>query len=637
MSFAFLEYEEQFGRLWHRLVGDRASHPRFPDAAVALEGERLRLAVLFRGLGGDPALEVAAGNARASGHRLRLLQRVGMEEERLARAERTGELVLLPPVLDVLPTAELNRDLYVWLTAFLAAAEPTPREDDPLRRDVSALRAFASTTARVLAAFPGLRARHARLAAALLELRPRRRLSGIEAEIEAAVRRLHGEAGEPGPILDPAVPLGRLTAPRGYRPFLPSPLWGEVRGEAPAAVAGERADTEAGDATAEDEQRLKRRARRQNPEDEAKKDPLTLINKGEYLLLAAEMVNVNRPDDEEDPDAARQAAQDMDELTLGRPDRRSSSRVRMELDLAATTEAAEAPVTATLRYPEWDHRRRAYLPAHCAVFADPAREEGEDWRPDAQARRHIRVVRRQFEALRPKREILRGQVDGNEFDMDALVRSRVDLLTSGMGSDRIWLAARNQARDLATLLLVDSSLSTDAWVDGRRVLDVEKEALTALAYGLEACGDPFAILTFSSRTRREVRVESIKGFDERIGETVRKRIAALRPGQYTRMGAAIRHAASELVKRPERHRLLLLLSDGKPNDLDHYEGRYGVEDTRKAVLEARGKGLSVFAVTVDRRAESYVPFIFGRGGYAMVGHLGRLPEALAGIYRQLVS
>ncbi|MEK0085115.1 nitric oxide reductase activation protein NorD [Benzoatithermus flavus] len=637
MGLAFLEFEEQFGRLWHRLVGDRTSHPRFPDAAVALEGERARLAVLFRGLGGDPALEVAAGSARTSGHRLSLRQRLGMDEERLARAERTSELVLLPPVLDCLPTAELNRDLYVWLTAFLAAAEPLPREDDPLRRDVAALRAVAATTARVLEAFPGLAGRHARLAAALLELRPARRLTGIEAEIEVAVRRLHGETGAPTPILDSEVPLGRLVAPRSYRPFLPSPLWGEVRGEAGAARAEERADTEAGDATAEDEERLKRRAKRQNPEDQERKDPLTLINKGEVLALPTEMTGVNRPDDEEDPDAAREAAQDMDELTLGRPDRRSSSRVRMELDITGTTAAAEAPVTAALRYPEWNHRRRAYLPAHCAVFAGPAGEEGEDWRPDAQARRHIRLVRRQFEALRPRREILRAQVDGNEFDMDALVRSRVDLLTSGVGSDRIWLDARNRARDLATLLLVDGSLSTDAWVDGRRVLDVEKEALTALAFGLEACGDPFAILTFSSRTRREVRVESIKGFDERLGEPVRKRIAALRPGHYTRMGAALRHAASELAKRPERHRLLLLLSDGKPNDLDHYEGRYGVEDTRKAVLEARGQGLSVFAVTVDRRAESYVPFIFGRGGYAMVGHLGRLPEALAGIYRQLVS
>ena len=173
--------------------------------------------------------------------------------------------------------------------------------------------------------------------------------------------------------------------------------------------------------------------------------------------------------------------------------------------------------------------------------------------------------------------------------MDALVRSRVDLATSGTGSDRIWLDACSQARDLATLLLVDVSLSTDAWIDGRRVLDVEKEALTA-GLRARACGDAFAIHTFSSRTRREVKVEAVKSFEERIGEPVRKRIAALRPGQYTRIGAALRHATSLLSQRPERHRLLLLLSDGKPNDLDHYEGRHGIEDTRKAVLEARGKG-----------------------------------------------
>jgi nitric oxide reductase NorD protein len=635
MGFAFLEYEEQFGRFWHRLVGHQTSYPRFLEAAVSLEDERRRLAVLFRGLGGDPALELAAGSARTSTHRLRLRQKLGMSEERLARAERTGELVLLPPVLDGLPTPELNRDLYVWLTAFLAAAEPAPRPADPLRRDVAALRAAATATGRVLSAFPGLRLRHARLGAALLALRPARRLPRVEVEIEAAVRRLHGSDEDAPAILDPSVPLSSSTAPRGYRPFLPCPLWGEVRSAA-AGRGEERAESEGGDATAEDEERLKRRAKRQNPEDGERRDPLTLINKGEYLLLATEMIDVNRPDDDEDPDAARRAAQDMDELTVGRPDRRSSSRVRMELDIEPG-EAAAAPVTAALRYPEWDHRRSTYLPAHCAVLAGPAAEAGEDWQPDAVARRHIRLVRRQFEALRPRREILRAQVDGGELDMDALVRARVDLATSGFGSDRIWLDARSRARDLATLLLVDVSLSTDAWIEGRRVLDVEKEALTALAFGLDACGDAFAIHTFSSRTRREVRVDTVKSFEERIAEPVRKRIAALRPGQYTRIGAGLRHATSLLNQRPERHRLLLLLSDGKPNDLDHYEGRHGIEDTRKAVLEARGKGLSVFAVTVDRRAESYVPFIFGRGGYAMVGHLGRLPEALAGIYRQLVS
>ena len=111
----------------------------------------------------------------------------------------------------------------------------------------------------------------------------------------------------------------------------------------------------------------------------------------------------------------------------------------------------------------------------------------------------------------------------------------------------------------------------------------------------------------------------------------------LQPGAYTRIGAAIRHVTRLLDTRPECHRLLLLLSDGKPNDVDHYEGRYAVEDSRQAVQEARRRRLAVFAVTVDRRAESYIPRIFGRRGYATVSHLGRLPEALPAIYRQLVS
>lgn len=635
MSLAFLEYEEQFGRFWHRLVGDQASYPAHPEAAVRLEDERGRLAVLFRGMGGDHALELAAGNARTSGHRLTWRQRVGMADERLGRAERTAELVLLPPVLDCLPTPELNRDLYVWLTAFLAASEAPEPATDPLQRDIAALRAAAATTARVLDAFPGLRTRFARLAGALLILRPARRLPAAERAVEAAVQALHGAEPPSSELLDPAVPLARFSAPRGYRPFLPVPLWGEVRG-GETATSAERSGGEAGDSEAEDERRLKRRAKRQRPDETQRNDPLTLINKGEYLLLPAEMVNVNRPDDDEDPDQARRAAEDMDELTLGKPDRRSASRVRMDLDVDAA-ESETVPVAAPVTYPEWSYRRRAYLPAHCAVHTGPAPETGEDWQPDEAARRQIRLVRRQFEALRPRREILRGQVDGNELDMDALVRSQVDLHTSGAGSDRVWLDARNRARDLATLLLVDSSLSTDSWVEGRRVLDVEKQALTALAYGLEACGDPFAILTFSSRTRREVRVSTVKDFDERLGERVRRRISALKPGHYTRIGTALRHATSVLAERPERHRLLLVLSDGKPNDLDHYDGRHGVEDTRKAVLEARSKGLFVYGVTVDRRAETYVPYILGRGGYAMVSHLGRLPEALAGIYRQLVS
>jgi nitric oxide reductase NorD protein len=103
------------------------------------------------------------------------------------------------------------------------------------------------------------------------------------------------------------------------------------------------------------------------------------------------------------------------------------------------------------------------------------------------------------------------------------------------------------------------------------------------------------------------------------------------------MGAALRHTCHLLSKRPERHRLLLLLSDGKPNDLDYYEGRYGIEDTRQAILEARKAGLAVFGITIDRKAQDYFPYLFGRGGYAIVGRPDRLSHILPIICQQLVG
>src|SRR5690606_10995829 len=134
-----------------------------------------------------------------------------------------------------------------------------------------------------------------------------------------------------------------------------------------------------------------------------------------------------------------------------------------------------------------------------------------------------------------------------------------------------------------------------------------------------ACGDSHALYAFTSRKRHDVSVLTLKDFDEPLDGRARRRIGALKPGYYTRMGAALRHVTARLAPRPNRHRLLLLLTDGKPNDADHYEGRYGVEDTRRAIHEARRAGLAVFGITVDTRARDYFPYLFGRGAYAIVG------------------
>jgi nitric oxide reductase NorD protein len=345
-------------------------------------------------------------------------------------------------------------------------------------------------------------------------------------------------------------------------------------------------------------------------------------------------VNVDRPSDDSEDEDARKAADDLDELAIGRRSGKPATRLKFDLDLPPQALDATRLDSGRL-YPEWDCRAGVYLPDHCRVLTGQAPEIGESWTPDANILRHVRHVRRRFEALRPQHDVMHGQADGFDLDLDALVRARCDLRAGSGSLDRVHVAMRPQRHDLVATLLVDVSLSTDAWVDGQRVLDVEKEALLVLAHGLSACGDHHSILTFTSRRRSWVRIEAVKSFEEPMGAAVERRIGALKPGYYTRIGAAVRHAATQLAGQPQRKKLLLVLTDGKPNDVDHYEGRFAVEDTRKAVREARRLGVAVFGVTVDASAQSYFPALFGRGGYAIVGNIRRLPAALPSIYRQL--
>jgi nitric oxide reductase NorD protein len=466
--------------------------------------------------------------------------------------------------------------------------------------------------------------------------RPRRPLPRIEQEMEQIVLTLLGAdvppAGELWPAMMGTGPLPD-KAPPGYHAILPCPLWGDcwTREFAPA---GMQDDEVAGTNAATPPDERKRFAVRERDDGANRRDPFVL-NRFEKILAMAEMVNVDRPADDNEDEDAQKAADDLEEITLGRRSGKPATRLKFDLDLPP--EALDASrLNAELTYPEWDYRSRSYLQDHCRVFAGAASERGETWAPDESMRRHIRQVRRRFEVLRPRHELMRAQADGHDLDLDALVRARCDLRAGSGALDRVHVAMRPQGHDLAVTLLVDVSLSTDAWVDGHRVLDVEKEALLVLAHGLSACGDHHSILTFTSRRRAWVRLETVKAFGEPMSGAVERRIGALRPGYYTRIGAAVRHASAELARQPQRKKLLLVLTDGKPNDVDHYEGRFAVEDTRKSVQEARRLGIAVFGVTVDATAQSYFPTLFGRGGYAIVGNIRRLPAALPAIYRQVV-
>ena len=302
---------------------------------------------------------------------------------------------------------------------------------------------------------------------------------------------------------------------------------------------------------------------------------------------------------------------------------------------AAADEAEGGEDDAALRYDEWDHRRRHYRKDWCVLRerevrpGDPGFVEAalERYRPQ------IRQLKRSFEALRGEDKRLRGEPFGDDIDLDALVRARAELAAGGELGERLFVRRARRERDMVALFMVDMSGSTKGWVN-----DCERHALVLLCEALEVLGDRYAIYGFSGLTHRRCEVYRIKRFEEPYDEAVRERIAGIQALDYTRMGAAIRHLSGILAREPARTRLLLTLSDGKPDDFsDGYRGEYGIEDTRQALIEARRAGIHPFCITIDREASEYLPHMYGAVNYTVVADVARLPTRLAELYRRLTA
>jgi nitric oxide reductase NorD protein len=288
---------------------------------------------------------------------------------------------------------------------------------------------------------------------------------------------------------------------------------------------------------------------------------------------------------------------------------------------------------ANYRYDEWDYHRGAYRRAWCHVYetevnaGDPAYVREVSSRYAAL----IRQIRRRFEIVRGEDRMLGRQADGEEVDLDALVDAMADRRGGAEPSERVFSRRVRNERSLAALFMVDMSGSTKGWIN-----DAEREALIMLCEGIESLGDAYAIYGFSGWTRTRCDIYRIKGFADRYDETVRARIAGIEAKDYTRMGVAIRHLTSLLVAKPARHKLLVTLSDGRPDDFgDEYRGNYGIEDTRHALMEAREKGVRSYCVTIDRHGADYLKRMYGPASYTVLDDVHKLPLKLADIYRRL--
>ncbi|MCK9285218.1 MAG: nitric oxide reductase [Rhodocyclaceae bacterium] len=610
--------EEWVGGLWDKLI-TRAASNEHAAAAVTLGEMEKTLGIVFRGLGGDPGVRLQDATARRHGARRSLLARIAGSGLKTHLAALDQHALRLPPRIALFAEPALNRDLYLWLAAL--AAHDVPNGEAWIVRNQRA-------TAVALARFPGLEARYRRLLAACLELRPLPAcLSAAEAAQEVAVR---AALAEPGSVVE-LPPLRH-----GARPLQPVPLW---LYPAPDATPTRRAEHQESSENAPTQDAPGRHAA-ERTEMPGEKHGLLMVFRAESLLSWAEYVKVNRSlDDDPDPDAAR-AADNLDTLSVAQDNQRVASRIRFDLDLPAAAED-DLPLGPGLPLPEWDYRRNALRPDYCRLQPMTARNAEAVALPE-RLRPQARRLRSQFAALAPERRWLKGQPEGVEPDIEAWVRHYAEQRTGGgvgngaVNDSGLYLAQHQTERDLSCLMLADLSLSTDAWAcDEQKVIDTIRDSLMLFAEALSATGDRFALYGFSSLKRGHVRFHELKTFAGRYDDAARGRVQAIRPGYYTRLGAAIRHSTALLERQPNRQRLLLILSDGKPHDLDLYEGRYGIEDTRMSLIEARAKGIRPFCITIDREGGSYLPHMFGAHGYALVRRPEELSTRLPLLYAQL--
>ena len=286
-------------------------------------------------------------------------------------------------------------------------------------------------------------------------------------------------------------------------------------------------------------------------------------------------------------------------------------------------------------YDEWDCTRQAHRKQWCTLYEKPVSPDFDTQfvtNTLHKYRRNIRTISRSFEALRDEYSILRRQPDGDRLDLDALVEAMSDIRTGKEMSSRIYRKSIRQERNIAVVFMVDMSGSTKGWIN-----TAQREALILLSEALQTLDDRYAIYGFSSKTRKHCELYTIKTFDDQYDETIKARIAAIEPHDYTRMGATIRHLTQLLDRTRARRKLLITLSDGKPDDYDSYHGEYGIEDTRMALLEARAKSIHSFCITIDEKAREYLPHMFGASNYILIDDVEKLPYRLSDVYRGLTS
>lgn len=289
-----------------------------------------------------------------------------------------------------------------------------------------------------------------------------------------------------------------------------------------------------------------------------------------------------------------------------------------------------------LTYDEWDFEKRKYKEYFCKVYPKIQLKTDSNYYQNTILKNNSTLLnlRKILTNLNNKMQQQKRQTQGEEFDIDAITDLYVDVHSKKTPSDKIYLSNRKKEKDLSILLLLDISLSSDSYAAGNRVIDVEKQVSILFGEILNEFNIDFSIDSFYSKTRNFSTYLTVKDFDENWA-IAKNKVGAIEPSGYTRIGAALRHAGARLDTRKTKNKWIILISDGKPNDYDKYEGKYGINDVKQALRELNQRDINSYALAIEAQAKYYLPQMFGQNHYQILTTPTELLQSMVKLYEKI--
>lgn len=598
MLHYYLEFEESIGRVWDRYLGKKVNK-FYEEQRVYFADLSKQLTLFYRLLGGSQAKNLQITDKRYVSTQRTLLQKISFLGREFFLAWQDEKSLYLPPSFAYFKTKEENEMLYYWLVA-MAAKIPETMEDETFIAHNDAVIADLVTT-----------------------------YEGFKRFYFSATEFLSKQ-------FEQLSFANALESHNAFASDYPNPMW-----IYPSPFLKKKKNSQS-----QDEEELQREQNKEKVETLAMKKALNQLDDKrqtdgfmaflpESLMSVFEQVNVDRCEDDSFDENALYHAEDLDEITLGKKKANLSSRIKMDLDLQPNITEIY-PLGDGHLIDEWDYRKKGYLKNFVRIKPQVTINVTPIELPK-RLQKSVKKIQNELDMLEIDKIKNTRLPYGDEINLDAWLEYRGHQNKS-LHHQKFFTANERKIRDMATLILADVSLSTEAGITPEvRIIDVIKDALMVFSEALEKLQDRFAIYSFSSRQNKSVYFHIVKNFEEKYSEMIRGRIDSIRPQYYTRLGAALREATKILESQKSLNKLLLIISDGKPNDEDRYDGRYGIEDTKKAIEEARQKGITPFCLTVDLDAKDYLGYLFGKNGYALVKDAKKLPKVLPEVYINLTK